>query len=255
MSAIAELITPATADAVMEAATPAKPVRKRAPRKSTPKVEATPAEPTMEEREAVLRSRWDSATAGETSAKTLLDAAKISWENTRVIKTRVAFETAMLVPNAEGKPNLLNAARILGTDPEDTPAARTKAAKNRKNSLRNYVNAGVALDEKGLANRETEPDAEERKIVAEAFRAGNKRPEDEAGKGEGEGGGSGEGEGEGTESVAMGAVDIIGHIARMQASFKLIQKSSVVISETEAANIAEMLAEFEAQLTEYAEGK
>lgn len=147
---------------------------------------ATPAAPTMAELEAALRTRWDEAGKGETGAKNLLDAAKISWENSRVVRCRVALEAAMLVPNA-GKPNLLNATRILGTDTDATTAERTAEARKRKNSLRNYLNAGVALHEAGLAGRVTEPDQAERDIVRDVFRAGNKSKAAAAAGGETEG--------------------------------------------------------------------
>lgn len=248
MAAIAELVTPATVDAVTPKVSP-----KRSPRK--PKVEPVveaPVVPTLEELETELRTAWDEAHKGETQAKTVLDAAKIAWANTRVLKCRIAFKAAMLTPNAEGKANLLNATRILGTDPEADKGARTKAAKSRKNSLRKYVEAGVALDAEGMANRITEPDADERKIVADVFSA-KEEVTPPAGGTEG-----GEGESEAdtdVDAVAMGVVDIIGHIARMQASFKLIKETSKVISESEAGKVAEMLAEFSTQLSAYAEGK
>lgn len=214
-----------------------------------------PVEPvvTMEEMEQLLRDEWNATGAVEATAKSHLDAAKIQWANTRVIRCRVAFKAAALKPGQDGKPNLLNACRILGTDPEDTPAARTAAAKKRKNTLRNYVAAGIALDEKGLAFRTDEPDAEERTIVAEAFKAGNDRTK--APTDEGKAGESDASEGGKDDTEALTVADIVGHIARLNATFKAITAASIPVSEEQAGNISEMLLEFAAQLSEYAEGK
>jgi hypothetical protein len=126
-----------------------------------------------------IRTRWTEADRGETEARTLFEAADIAWQNARVVKVRVAYAAAMLTPN-KGEANLLNAARILLTDPEAPAATRTKQAKSRKNTLRNYVDAGTALNEAGLANSVEEPSDEERKIVAAVFREGNKRDKAEA---------------------------------------------------------------------------
>jgi hypothetical protein len=130
MTTIAEAIAPDTAAAVTEAATPAATPRKRAPRKPKPEA-AAPVEvlPTTEEQEQALKAAWDSSTAGEAHAKTVMDAAKIGWENTRVLKCRVAFKTAEFVGfKDDGTPNLLAIARILGTESELTPGERTKKA-------------------------------------------------------------------------------------------------------------------------------
>jgi hypothetical protein len=257
MTTIAELVTPATIDAVTEAATPAKPARKRPTRaKTTRTVDPAPApEPTPAEIEFAFKSQWDSATTGESNAKTAMDAAKLAWENSRVVRCRVAFAVADYVGfKDDGTANLLAIARILGTESELTPAERTKKAKSRKNSFRLYVAAGMALDAAGLARRITEPDAEERTIVRDIFSAKPDTKQDDAPTDEGAAGGDTEGEAT-PDAVALGVVDIIGHIARMQASFKLIQDSKVVISEREAGKVAEMLATFTAQLEEYAEGK
>lgn len=258
MTAIAELVTPDVAEAVTEAATPAaKPARKRPTRAKTTKVEAPKPEaaPTPAELEAGFKTAWDSATAGESGAKTAMDAAKLAWENSRVVRCRVAFAVADYVGfKDDGTPNLLAIARILGTESELTPAERTKKAKSRKNSFRLYVAAGMALDADGLARRITEPDSEERAIVRDIFSAKTDTPAD-APESEGMAGGDTEGEATGADAVALGVVDIIGHIARMQAAFKLITESKVVISEQEAGKVSEMLNEFSVQLEAYAEGK
>lgn len=205
---------------------------------------------------AELKARYVLADKGETAARTHFEAADIAWQNARVVKVRVAYAAAMLTPN-KGEANLLAATRYLLTDPADTPAKRTAAAKSRKNTLRNYVAAGEELQAKGLATRITEPDEEERKIVAAVFRELNKRDKDEA-KGKGSGEGEGEGESEAdteTDAVPMGVVDIVGHISRMQAALKLIRQAGVVISEREAGSVADMLNGFQMELSAYAEGK
>lgn len=207
---------------------------------------------------AELRKRYEAADKGETEARARFEAADIDWQNTRVIKVRVAYAAAMLTPN-KGEANLLAATRYLLTDPADTPAKRTAQAKSRKNTLRNYVAAGVELQAKGLANRITEPDEEERKIVAAVFREMNKRDKDEAkGKGEGEGG---EGEGEGGESaesadnVALSVADIVVKVAELNKVFNLIKSGGIVISEADAEQVQEMLFTFANELTMYSADK
>lgn len=203
-----------------------------------------------------LRARYIAADKGETDARTAFEAADIAWQNARVAKVRVAYAAAMLTPN-KGEANLLAATRYLLTDPADTPAKRTAQAKSRKNTLRNYVEAGKALHEAGLVYRETEPDEEERKIVAAVFRELNKRDKAEA-KAEAATDAT-----EGDETApapedaeaALTVTDLIGHVARMNATFNLLKSGGIVISEREAGKIAEMLAEFTAQLAEYSEGK
>ena len=205
---------------------------------------------------AKLRTRYAAADKGETEARTHFEAADIAWQNARVIKVRVAYAAAMLTPN-KGEANLLAATRYLLTDPADTPAKRTAAAKSRKNTLRNYVAAGAELQAKGLAERITEPDEEERKIVANVFREMNKRDKQEAADAATD---ATDGDTPADESTpdtpdALTVVDVVGHIARMNSTLDLMIQSSVVISEREASNIADMLAGFTAKLAGYADGK
>lgn len=220
---------------------------------------------------AALRKRYESADKGETAARARFDAAGIDWENTRVIKVRVAYAAAMLTPVPsgadKGKANLLAATRfLLLTDEERAlPPAKVKAlAVQRKSTLRNYVAAGEALQEAGLIapDKITEPDANERKIVANVFREMNKRDKDETkgkgkGKGEGEGDSKGKGEGEGSNESdePLTVTDLVGHIARMNKTLDLMAASGIVISEREASNIADMLAGFGSKLAEYAQDK
>ena len=203
-----------------------------------------------------LRDRYTAADKGETEARTRFEAADIDWQNARVIKVRVAYAASMLTPNA-GKANLLAATRFLLTDPADTAGKRTAQAKSRKNTLRNYVAAGEELQAKGLATRISEPDAEERKIVANVFREMNKRDKAEAnGTADTDTPPAGDDAPPATnDSDALTVADLVGHVARMQATFNLIKGSGVVISEQEAGKLSEMLAEFSAQLAEYSADK
>lgn len=205
-----------------------------------------------------LRTRYAAADKGETAARAHFEAADIAWQNARVAKVRVAYAASMLTPY-KGAANLLAATRYLLTDPTDTPAKRTVSAKSRKNTLRNYVAAGEELQAAGLASRISEPDAEERKIVADVFRDMNKRDKQDAAdkeaadKGEGEGAtDKGEGEGEGE---ALTFVDLVAMVARMNSTLDIMAAGSVVISEREASSMADMLAGFTAKLEAYAEGK
>lgn len=210
----------------------------------------------LDQQVAALRKRYESADKGETAARARFEAADIDWQNARVIKVRVAYAAAMLTPN-KGAANLLAATRYLLTDPNDTPAKRTAAAKSRKNTLRNYVAAGEALQEAGLASNITEPDENERKIVANVFRELNKRDKQEAADNKGEGDTPDKGEGEDTPANgdSLTVVDIVGHIARMTKTLELIKASGVVISEQEASNVADMLNSFTMVLSEYAADK
>lgn len=238
MSTIATTIDPTTLEAVTSTVKPA--------RRKPARPKATPAEPTMAELEAALRKEWDDAITVESGAKNVLDAAKIAWENTRVLRCRVAYRAAMLKPTADGKPNLLNAARVLGTDPTDTPAERTKAAKNRKNSVRNYLNAGIALGEAGFGHRITEPDQDERDIVRDAFKAGNARPADT------NGGGTGEGDVEGggvptppANDDPVTQADVVSTLETAMSTLKRFTRDqgfSAVVAENLGAALAEMSA-------------
>lgn len=239
--------------AVLETPAPTAPVKSKG--------KATPAGKTTPELDlAQLKARWVAAHKGETEARALFEAADIAWQNARVIKVRVAYVAAMVSPQA-GKPNLLNATRILLTDEADAPATRTKQAKSRKNTLRNYVDAGAALQEAGLINRITEPDEEERKIVAAVFREGNKRDRDEAKAARQEGdsptldGANTPLKTEDEESDGLTVADLMGHVGRLNKTLDLMIQAGVVISEREAGNIADMLAGLSGKLSEYAEGK
>lgn len=200
-----------------------------------------------------LRTRWALAEKSELDTFKAREAADIAWQNARVIKVRVAYAAAMVKPE-KGAANLLNAARILLTDPADTAAERTKAAKSKKNTLRNYVDAGTALDAAGLANRTTEPDAEERKIVAAVFREGNKRDKSEAKEAKEATTAAETGDEQASTAIPdpLTIADLAGHIGRLQSTLKLMQQAAVPVSEEEAAHIESMLGDFMAELSAYA---
>lgn len=208
---------------------------------------------------AALRKRFEAADKGETAARVRFEAADIDWQNTRVIKVRVVYAAAMLTPN-KGQANLLAATRYLLTDTDLPTAKRTAQAKSRKNTLRNYVAAGEALQEAGLIapDKISEPDENERKIVAAVFREMNKRDkadaktggaETEPGTGENE---PGTGE---DESLALSVADLAVKMGELNKVLNLIESSGVVISEQDADTIADMAANFASRLTEYAAGK
>lgn len=250
--------------------------------KRTRKPAPAPANPVLSPEEAAavalaarleeLKTAYVAARTGEAGTKKLLKSAKEQWENSRVITSRLAYAVAMLQPNGKGEANLSYAARELVMTAESlalTGQAYKDKQKSANSTLRNYVAAGIALEAAGHCPRgeedkgnTSEPTAEERKVVAEAFRNGNRRDAQapastkDGGTGDGEEGGE-EGVGGSTPSNgdAMTATDLVGHIARLQATFKLIVANSVPVSEDEAANIAGMLSDFAAELSSYADSE
>lgn len=226
--------------------------------KAAPKAPKAPVQD-MAAVQADLRKRWTLAEAGETKAADLFKAAGIAWENSRVIKVRVAYAAAMVKPNGKAA-NLLNACRILFADPTLSAGAQTKQAEAKKSTLRNYVDAGVALDAEALGFATGEPTEQERKIVAQAFREGNKRDKAEAKDAkDAENGGKPKGEGEQGEGEqddeAVSYVHLVAYVAKMNAALNMIKAGNVVVSEREAGAMADMLNSFQMELSAYAEGK
>lgn len=221
---------------------------------------------------AELKTAYTTARTGEAGTHKALKAAKEQWENSRVVTSRILYAAAMLKPLEDGSPNRTFAARemhMTETQLALTGQALKDATKSAKASIKNYVSAGIALQDAGLnplgegdKGNTSEPTAEERKVVAEAFRAGNKRPAGDPAstKDTGNGGGEGEGDGEGVGPSTppagdnLSAVDLMGHIGRMQATLKLIVAGSVPVSEDEAANISAMLEDFQSELAAYVAG-
>lgn len=242
----------------MSVAVAAKPVAAK-PGKVAAKVAAKPVKLTGDELAkvtATIRERWNVADKGETDARTLFESAQLAWENARVIKTRVAYAAAMVTPNGNAA-NLLNACRILFADPEASAKERTKQAEAKKSTLRNYVDAGTALHEAGLAYSISEPTDEERKIVAAVFREGNKRDKQAAKDAkQGEQADKGEGEGEGEQDAdSLTFADLVGHVAQMNKVLDMMTAGNVVISEREASSMADMLHSFQLKLSGYAADK
>lgn len=233
---------------------------KPAPKTATPKAGATGNTEAAEA--AKLREAWNVADTNESRTWDLFKAADIAWQNARVIKVRVAYAAAMVkpVPSGpnKGQANLLNACRILFADPDAKPAERTKQAEAKKMTLRNYVDAGEALQEAGLATRTSEPDENERKIVADVFRAGNKRDKADK-KAESEGQADDTLDGGNTpldaEDEAVSFVHLAAHVAGLNNVFQMIVAGQVPISEREASAMADMLNDFQMKLSAYAEGK
>lgn len=215
---------------------------------------------------AKLRKQWTLADKSETDTRKLFEAADIAWQNARVIKTRVAYAAAMVtpVPNGpdKGKANLLAATRFLLLSDEEralTPAKIKPLAVSRKSTLRNYVAAGEALQEAGLANKTGEPDANERKIVADVFREMNKRDKEDS-KGEGQADDTLDGENtplkdDAPADESLTFVDMVGHVAKMNKILDMLSAASIPVSEQEASAMADMLNEFQIKLSAYAEGK
>lgn len=258
-------VSPAVTDAQ---ATPAKPAAKRTRKPAAAKPKPTPVvswdDMSEADQIAAVRIMWTDAGTNEVAAKTHLDAARIAHENTRVIRCRVAYRAAMIKPIMKAgvaTPNVLNAARILASNPDDTAAARTAAARKAKSQTEYYIRAGVALADAGLAMRETEPDANERKIVADALKAAadaakaakDNKGIDLGGTGAGEGDTPADSNTPANEAVTYNTM--VEHLARIEATFKLLKQNKAVISEDDAANFAAMLETLEEKVTAYAKGK
>lgn len=213
--------------------------------------DAAKAEPTTTDLEA-MRLSWIAADEGEKVTQSAFDAAKLGLDNYRVIKSRIAYRAATVKLN-NGEPNLLNAARILLTDPDETPAKRTAKAKSTKNTLRNYVEAGKALDAAGLVNNDTEPDDNERKICADVFRELNKRDKAEAKAAKGKGTdaadtGDGEVTGKVSEDDALTMAEVLAKLAQFKNTLDTFQRNGGVITAGDVDTINGVFADISAEL-------
>lgn len=204
-----------------------------------------------------LRTQWTKAVESEAVIQSAFDAAKLGLDNSRVYRSRIAYIAAMVTP-VKGEANLLNAARILLTDPADTPAKRTAQAKSRKNTLRNYVEAGKALQAAGLVNNITEPDDNERKITADVFRELNKRDKAEA-KGKGKpdmDGTDGDTDTDGgttaPESEAMTFAEVLAQLARFGNALDVYTKNGGIVTQSDADTVNNVFADMSAKLAELA---
>ncbi|ALY10640.1 hypothetical protein FDH86_gp105 [Arthrobacter phage Tank] len=119
-----------------------------------------------------LRARWAAGTIEHTSADDAFKAAKLAFESTRVILSRVAYAAAMVHP-FKGEANLADATKILYSADYGNAAENKKVA-TKKNTLRPYLQAGVALAKAGMEERTTPPADDDRTVVNDAFEAYNK---------------------------------------------------------------------------------
>lgn len=215
-----------------------------------------------------LKAAYVAARTGETKHKGILDDAKLQWENTRVITSRVAYAVAMLKPLADGSPNLSFAARALHFKEEDyalTGDALKSKTKSAKSSIRNYVAAGAALQEAGHCpmgeedkGNPAEPTKEERKVVADAFRAGNKRAPGapastkDTGNGGGDTGGDTGGDSNTPPNTdALTFADLNGHLGRMDATLKALIADGAEITKEQAEHALAALGTLAMTLSEY----
>ena len=199
-----------------------------------------------------LRLSWIAAVEGEAVTQSAFDAAKLGLDNYRVIRSRIVYRAAMVTP-VKGEPNLLNAARILLTDPDETPAKRTAQAKSRKNTLRNYLAAGAALMDAGLVNNDTEPDDNERKICADVFRELNKRDKAEAKAAKGKGTDAadtadGEATGKVSEDDALTMAEVLAKLAQFKNTLDTFQRNGGIITAGDVDTINGVFADISAGL-------
>jgi hypothetical protein len=204
---------------------------------------------------ASIRKAWATADASEVSAQTLFESAQLAWENARVVKVRVAYAAAMVKP-VKGAANLLNACRILFAADNLSAAERTKIAEGKKSTLRNYVDAGTALNEAQLAYSMDEPTEEERKIVAAAFRAGNKRDKQESKADKAEAKAKAETESDGGEEQADENANtfaaLLAHVSRAHATADLLIKTGAVVTEADLILLAKVTDDLQLKLAVHA---
>lgn len=220
---------------------------------------AKPAKPVMDEAAAIaaIRTRWIAADSAEVSAQQVFESAQLQWENARVVKVRVAYAAAMVKPN-KGAANLLNACRIIYAADNLSAAERTKIAESKKSTLRNYVDAGEALDAAQLAYSTEEPTEQERKIVAAAFRAGNKRDKAEAkeaknaDKAAAEVAGESDGGEAAAEDAALTFAALLAHVSRMNGTADMLIQTGVPVTEADLTLLAKVLDDVQIKLAVYA---
>lgn len=245
------VVTPEVAEALTPVVTPAVEAPVEAP------AMATPGSYTEADLEALV-SQYLEVDAAEKGAKDIVKQAKISFEDTRVLKSIVIWKVAMLEPY-NGAPNATFAARYLRMTAEEraklTPKQVKEKASNLKKAFTYYIRAGVALDAAGLALTMTEVDQNMRDIVREAFKrteADNaEKQANKAGKGgESEEGGTGVTPSDRPDPLTV--ADLLEHVSRLQATLALMVKSDVPVSEAEAEHVGDTLQDFLAELTDYA---
>lgn len=211
------------------------------------------AEPTLEELVMQVKQNWMLANDAEAAGKKGVQAAKLSLDNTRVLKSRVAFMAAQLGSKAaNGLPSLAGATRILYCTADMDAAAQKKEIENKKASVRLYWAAAQALDALGLAHETGEPTDAEREAVLTAFRNGKKKAPrvDDGSKA------AGESDSEKTpatpDTVEVTADSFLPFIAGLNATLTAVKAKKVPVSEEQAAEMSALVQAFIEQLSEYA---
>lgn len=222
---------------------------------------ATPGAYTDADLEALV-SQYTAADAAERESKDMVKQAKLSFEDTRVLKSIIIWKVAMLEPY-KGAPNATFAAKHLRMTPEEraklTPAQLKAKASSLKKAFTYYIRAGVALDAAGLALDMRPVDQNMRDIVREAFK---RTDEDKANKSGGAADTAGEGAGEGDAGEAkpispdaLTVADLMGHVGRMKATLELMMSSKVAITEAESRELNDELTTLALTINAYAEGE
>ncbi|QWY81399.1 hypothetical protein SEA_RIZWANA_102 [Arthrobacter phage Rizwana] len=121
---------------------------------------------------ADIRAQWAATSITFATADDAFEAAKLTMESVRVELARIAFKAAMVHP-FKGEPNLNDATKMLYSQDYGNAAENKKVA-SKKNTLRPYLLAGIALDKAGLAERTTAPAQDDRDVVNKAFDAYNR---------------------------------------------------------------------------------
>lgn len=247
---IAAVLTPAVLEAFDKAPAVDTPAAVEAP------AMATPGAYTDADLEALV-TQYHAVDAAERECKDIVKQAKLSFEDTRVLKSIVIWKVAMLEPY-NGAANATFAAKHLRMTAAErealTPAQLKAKATNLKKAFTYYIRAGVALDAAGLALTMDTVDQNMRDIVAAAFK---RTDADKAEKSGGAGAGAGESEG-GTGVTPtelpdpLTVADLLEHVSRLQATLALMVRSEVPVSEAEAEHVGDTLTDFMTELTEYA---
>lgn len=203
-----------------------------------------------------LQGAWTVADADESSALSAWEVATRNLNNTAVVKARIAYAASMVLP-FKGESSLTSLVKVVHAVDFATDKWTKKQVDDKKNTLRPYWEAGKALADKGWHLRTTTPDQDERDLVMKAIRdAGRKKKDDAPAPAENEPGNNG---GQDTDpagdDVALSYNDLLGHLARMNATLDAMIKSDIVVSEQEAGKMSEMLNEFQLKLSGYAADK
>lgn len=205
-----------------------------------------------------LRAKWAAGTIEHTTATDAFNAAKIAFESTRVILSRVAYAAAMVHP-FKGEANLADATKILYSADYGNAAENKKVA-TKKNTLRPYLQAGLALAKAGMEERTTPPADDDREVVNAAFEAYNKeqakarKAASKAAKAI-EPAETEDSEGRVTDPVpadddAMTFADVLAFMARAKAALDIYVKGGGIITESDVNTFNGAAATIAAELEE-----